>query len=108
MRAIVLVVGALLILVPTVPRADTSPGPLDACQLALARASRQLGDDIRRNVGRCIATGLRCLTGAEAEQSACCAAAAPGCQAQAAKLARMELRFAGRVLVGRCAAVPFA
>ncbi len=99
----------VLLLVPAVPHAQQpTPNPLAACQLSLARASRQLGDATRRNIGRCIATGLRCLTGTGSDEGACCAAAAPRCAAQAIRLARAEQRFAGRVRVGRCAAVPFS
>ncbi|HEY2388703.1 MAG TPA: hypothetical protein VGK30_17240 [Candidatus Binatia bacterium] len=109
MRALVFAL-ALVLLTPARSLAQQSqptPNPLDACQQNLARASRSLGDNTRRGLGRCIAAGLRCLTGS-ADAAACCTAAAPRCVNQATKIARAEQRFAGRVRTGRCAAVPFA
>jgi hypothetical protein len=107
MRPLLLAI-ALLLLVPSASLAQQTPNPLDACQQSLARASRSLGDSTRRSVGRCIAAGLRCLTGNATDQRLCCLTAAPRCSAQAVKIARAEQRFAGRVRIGRCAAVPFA
>ncbi|MBI3767065.1 MAG: hypothetical protein HY271_01065 [Deltaproteobacteria bacterium] len=82
--------------------------PVTACQEALARASRQLGDGIRRQVGRCIAAGVRCLTTDGADPSACCAAAAPRCHAQQLKLARDAQRFAVKVASGCCTRIAFS
>jgi hypothetical protein len=107
MRALVLAI-ALVLLLPSASLAQPTPNPLDACQGSLARASRSLGDNTRRTLGRCVAAGLRCLTGNATDQRLCCLTAAPRCAAQAIKIARAEQRFAGRVRVGRCAAVPFA
>jgi hypothetical protein len=90
----------------TAPR--PTPDPVSACQAALARASRKLGDTIRREVGKCIATGMRCLTAASADPSACCAAAIPHCQAQERRLARNAQRFALTVGSGRCTRVAFS
>ncbi len=96
----------------TVSAVDTAPrptlDPVSACQAALARASRKLGDTIRREVGKCIATGMHCLTAASADPSACCAAAIPRCQAQERRLARAAQRFALTVGSGRCTRVAFS
>jgi hypothetical protein len=82
--------------------------PITACQDALARASRQLGDGIRRQVGRCIAAGVRCLTADGADPGTCCAAAAPRCQAQQLTLARAAQRFAAKLASGRCTHIVFS
>ncbi len=101
------VVASLLVLTATASRAEPPPpGPLDACQLALAGASRKLGDRIRRHVRTCIVAGLHCLSDAGTE-ARCCATAAPRCEAEDARLLRAEQRFALRVRAGRCAVIPF-
>src|SRR5437870_3594298 len=107
------VLSVFLILLVTSARADddrprAAADPLAACQLTLARASRQLGDGIRRQVGKCIAAGFHCLTAADVDPTTCCAALATRCTAEGEKLARVRARFAGAVRVGRCASVPFA
>lgn len=89
------------------PRALVSD-PLGACQQALARATRQLGDGIRREIGKCIAAGMHCLTTAADDPAACCAAAAPRCRAQERKLALARGRLVSRIATGRCAALPIA
>jgi hypothetical protein len=85
------------------PTAD----PVVACQVALARASRQLGDGIRRQVGRCLAAGAHCLT-TGSNPAACCSTAAPRCHALELKLTRTAQRFAASLATGRCTRVAFA
>ena len=81
--------------------------PVGACQAAIALASRQLGDGLRRQIGKCIAAGVRCLTTEAADLDACCAAATPRCRAHEAKLARVSQRFANGLASGRCARIGF-
>jgi hypothetical protein len=81
--------------------------PLTACQQALVRATRQLADGIRREIGKCVAAGVRCLAAAS-DPDACCATVAARCRVATRALTRMERRFPARVVTGRCAQVPFA
>jgi hypothetical protein len=105
----------VLVLVLTLPldargaevASPPTPDPVSACQAAIARTSRQLGDGIRSQIGKCIATGVRCLTAAATDLEACCAAAAPRCHAQEQKLARAAQRFAATLAHGRCARIAF-
>jgi hypothetical protein len=81
--------------------------PLAACQRALARAGRTLGDRLRDEIGACVRLGVACLTGDGADLATCCDAAAARCRARAVKIAKAKRRYLARLRAGRCARLRF-
>ena len=99
----------LLALLVTDARAvERAPAdPLAACQVALARAGRKLGDRLRGEIGACLALGVGCLTADGGDRAACCTAAAARCRARVGKIAKAKRRYVARLRAGRCARVRF-
>jgi hypothetical protein len=107
MRSMAGAVVLAMVVIATRVATAAPTDPLLACQRALARAGRALGDHLRHEIGGCLRLGVACLTGDAADVVACCDAAAARCRPRAIKVAKAKRHYMARLRAGRCGRLRF-